>query len=223
MLIAARNGFLVGKRILPPGARWVEYLESTGTQYIDTGVVATANNKCGCEIDFTPTVVSHGGTSNANTICVTGANSIAASGFELRWQHTTAVRVEIGGSYGNYKTFVTTASELLNFRTVAANMNGAIRYENSNINRSLSVAPRDYGFVSGSVLLFGIRRNAVVQESTLIWAKMYQAKYYLDSTLVRDFAPIAIGTTGYMLDLLTGEYEQYGNKGTGDFVIGPDL
>jgi hypothetical protein len=45
---------------------------------------------------------------------------------------------------------------------------------------------------------------------------------FKNGILVRDFRPVAIGTTGYMLDLLTGDYLPYGNKGTGDFVIGPD-
>ena len=43
-----------------------------------------------------------------------------------------------------------------------------------------------------------------------------------DTTIIRDFRPIAIGASGYMLDLISGEYLQYGNAGTGDFVIGPD-
>ena len=52
--------------------------------------------------------------------------------------------------------------------------------------------------------------------------RCYTCKIEQNNVPVRKFHPIAIGTTGYMMDILTGEYEQYGNKGTGDFGIGPD-
>ena len=49
-LINLRNALMTeNKSPLPPGARWVEYLESTGTQYIDTGFNADA--AFGFEID----------------------------------------------------------------------------------------------------------------------------------------------------------------------------
>jgi hypothetical protein len=52
--------------------------------------------------------------------------------------------------------------------------------------------------------------------------RIHKLKVVVNSTLVRDFRPIAIGNTGYMLDLVSGEYLPYGNKGTDDFTIGPD-
>ena len=40
------------------------------------------------------------------------------------------------------------------------------------------------------------------------------------ATLVRDFIPIAYGDEGFMFDRLSGEWRQYGNKGTGNFTLG---
>jgi uncharacterized membrane protein len=64
----------------------------------------------------------------------------------------------------------------------------------------------------------------VANDATTLRGRNRLAKFsiYRSGTLVRDFRPIAIGTTGYMLDLVSGEYLPYGNKGTGDFVLGPD-
>ena len=53
-------------------------------------------------------------------------------------------------------------------------------------------------------------------------SRIYFCRIKEGGILVRDFRPIAIGNTGYMMDILTGDYLQYGNKGTGDFVLGPD-
>ena len=50
MLIAARNGFAVGKS-LPYDAE-VEYLESTGTQWIDTGVKIEKNDRMDCTFSW---------------------------------------------------------------------------------------------------------------------------------------------------------------------------
>ena len=70
------------------------------------------------------------------------------------------------------------------------------------------------------IALFALR------QASMMYAKVkfaYCRMYGLDdTTIIRDFRPIAIGASGYMLDLISGEYLQYGNAGTGDFVIGPD-
>lgn len=41
------------------------------------------------------------------------------------------------------------------------------------------------------------------------------------TTLVRDFVPCRIGTTGYLYDRVSQTL--FGNIGTGDFVLGPDV
>jgi len=51
--------------------------------------------------------------------------------------------------------------------------------------------------------------------------KIKYAKIYINNTLVRDFIPVRIGTTGYMFDKVTGK--MFGNSGTGNFVLGPDI
>ena len=42
-----------------------------------------------------------------------------------------------------------------------------------------------------------------------------------DGNLLRDMIPVRVGTTGYLYDRVSGTL--FGNQGTGDFVLGPDV
>lgn len=173
MELAARTAAWADGKTIPYDR--VKYIESSGTQYIDTGLVAKFDNAFFAEIDFEPTVVTHGGTGTTNAVCICGANSGAASGFELRWQHYNATNVAVGGSYGGYTANNKNAVDLLNVRTTAKNINGIISYSAQGI--ILNVTPSNRGFVSGSVLLFGVRRGSSVQSITLVWAKVFSASF----------------------------------------------
>ena len=51
--------------------------------------------------------------------------------------------------------------------------------------------------------------------------KLEWIKFYDSGILVRDFIPVRVGTVGYMYDRVSGQL--FGNAGTGDFVLGPDV
>lgn len=51
--------------------------------------------------------------------------------------------------------------------------------------------------------------------------RIYYAKYWEAGVLMRDFIPVRIGTTGYMYDKVSGQL--FGNAGTGEFILGPDV
>lgn len=40
-------------------------------------------------------------------------------------------------------------------------------------------------------------------------------------TMLRDFIPVRVGTVGYMYDRVSRQL--FGNRGTGDFILGPDV
>ena len=78
------------------------------------------------------------------------------------------------------------------------------------------------GYFTQPFYLFA-RNNGGAAE-LFCYERIYEAKFYNEGNLIRDFRPIAIGDKGYMLDLGGGEHLPYGNKGTGnDFIIGPDI
>lgn len=223
MMLGARTGAWADGKTIP--YERLKYIESSGTQYIDTGLVAKFDNAFFAEIDFEPTVVAHGGTGDTNTVCICGANSFAASGFELRWQHLSKENVQVGGSYGKYRNFGMEAVDLLNVRTTAKNINGIISYSAQGI--MLNATPSDIGFVSGSVLLFGLRRGSSVQSITLVWAKMYSASFGSNDNDTINLIPVKFMNENgaeeaalYDLNNPTGgEFGNglYRNKGNGTF------
>ena len=46
-------------------------------------------------------------------------------------------------------------------------------------------------------------------------------KIYSEGELIMDLIPVRIADRGYMYDLISGTV--FGNSGTGDFLLGPDL
>jgi len=51
--------------------------------------------------------------------------------------------------------------------------------------------------------------------------RFYKMRIWDGTTLVRDFVPCRIGTTGYLYDRVSQTL--FGNIGTGEFVLGPDV
>ena len=51
--------------------------------------------------------------------------------------------------------------------------------------------------------------------------RCHYLRVYSGDTLVHYFQPVRIGSTGYMLDTITGTL--FANQGTGDFLLGPDI
>ena len=191
MQIADRVSLWGGKKSpLPPGARWVECLESTGTQYIDTGVDYFA--------DFEITVKLRESVSNVTLISSDFNRLERNSASQPYWRFRSA----IGGIYNT--TISITELHTLAWKDNKVYSDGAFI---SNWSKDLP---------TGRMYVFG-------RPSTQYPAIVYALKLWdANGTLVRDFRPIAIGTTGYMLDLVSGEHLPYGNKGTGDFIVGPD-
>ena len=202
MLIAARNGMMTGKSILPPGARWVEYLESTGTQYIVTDYVPSDNSIV--ELDFqrvdnNPSLMGvYDGSSRFNLGVATGT---------LIWF------AGIGSSNQTATPISDTNRHILKLSAPDK------KFSVSDVGEYACGT----GSISGNTHKFNLfARYNNGDGGNCYPARLYGVKFVEGLATVGNLRPIAIGNTGYMLDLVSGEYLPYGNKGTGDFVIGPD-
>ena len=209
MLINLRNALMAGKKSpLPPGARWVEYLESDGGQYVDTGVVPVFPD----ELTYAARVYY------ANTQKRSIQGRQGAFYFGVIYQKLQPGLGVTG--YVNVAILPATWYDVTcKFTTgLRSGLNGTIDYDVGGISGSLS-APFADAPAGGPIWLF------VANDATTLRGQNRLAKFsiYRRGVLIRDFRPIAIGTTGYMLDLVSGEYLPYGNKGTGNFVLGPDI
>lgn len=201
MLIAARNAMMAGKSsILPPGARWVEYLESTGTQYIDTGI------RWNTSMDFSITFLTD-----------------VSHGYEKYLM-----------GYGLYNTNNCLSCEIYSSSNALAIKKNAYWQKTFYFNLHQKNTLQKQGSIISSIRstyeyngdYFECARNCFVFATQVSSGGAYGNSrvkcYSFDMDPIR-LRPIAIGTTGYMLDLVSGEYLPYGNKGTGAFVIGPDI
>lgn len=187
--------------ILPEGYTELEYIQSSGTQYINTRFIPTSNTKL--SIDFQ--VLSGGddntiiGTINPN--CVIGYN-------------TTEIHAGFKLGTGTPIAIATTVTS----RHTAELSNGVFKVD---------AQQKSFDQVTGfsqtlTALIFashytGVSDNAYGKCA----AKVYSAKIYESGVLVRDFIPCknASGVVGMWDDVNSVFYQ---NAGTGTFIAGPE-
>lgn len=175
----------------------IEYLESAGTQYINTGFVNSLNTEF--SLDFQLTDVT------------TVDFKIIGQGFKMglgvlggRWRL-------IGTSWISTQ-FVSDTN-----RHIASVTSGIYYIDSTNIgDMSAYIDVGTYPW-----LIFAVSsRNSTSPDGNKCKMKFYSCKIYDNNVLVRDFIPVRIGQVGYMYDKVSGQL--FGNSGTGSFTLGPD-
>lgn len=176
---------------LPPYARRIEYLESTGTQWIDTELGYFPEFEIGAVV---PDAVGN------NTL-----------GIDQSWKlgrHSAAEPV--WGASLNNRSYATSVS----CGTYAdMSYHGTTFKCNSD---TITVPANQY--VSGTMVLFS---TGVALPSAYPLKLYYCRLFDQNGNLVRSFVPCRILDVGYLWDEVEGKF--YGNSGTGDFVLGPDV
>jgi len=175
----------------------VEYLESTGTQWIDTGVLYRSNVGIECEVAFTDTVNNNVAFRNFITNGIIGlliwGNKIVAQ--RIVMTNNGVVNITADTNFHIIKNYPTYCKIDNNQGSVS----GEFIYDGSNTIELYSQKPQ--------------RR--------LSRLKIKYFKIYQDTSLVRDLIPVRIGTKGYMYDKVSGKL--FGNSGTGQFILGQDI
>lgn len=177
----------------------IEYLQSSGTQFVDTGVIP--NSETGIYIKVTKL--------NTQDTYMCGLRDTTGN---TRWC--------IGNyPYYGYGTYLKSHS-VNAYTTYTAYLN----YLN---NKKFSVP--DYGddvnlptlsfTPSSNIRLFG---SAGVSGSYSKWAgRMLACKISQGSDVIMDFIPVRVGQVGYMYDKVSGQL--FGNTGSGNFTLGNDI
>ncbi len=179
----------------------VNYIESTGTQYIDTGVKPSNSTK----VDIKFMYNSLNGFVYGSRTSSSGSDAhefiINASGLvfpQFDGQHS-----EVSSSYNKIgEEYILSNSQ-----------SGA--YINGNLIKSYNTAT----FSSKhSMFLFGLNQNGTVEYRKFI-GRLYYCKIYDGNTLVRDFVPVIDGSNiACLYDRV--EKKCYYNAGTGTFSYG---
>lgn len=190
--------------LLPIGYKQLEYIESTGTQYIDTGVNPTQESSIDITIEFT-----HEPSSGQEAIY--GSRNSDSNQFWAYYRYNSdGFAMRFGSRATNYLIY-TPAIGIHQIQQIgkAFNVDGEKVY-----------APEST-FSSGTPMyLFAVNNSGAVQYAAtfrLSNCKIADAGYVL-----REFVP-CINPSGEvgLYDLATLTF--YGNAGTGFFVAGPEV
>lgn len=193
--------------VLPYDAE-VEYLGFTGTQWINTGI--TGNRDTTVTIDLCPTTSS--------TMVAFGYRSSATS----KNISVIVSTVNIIVDFGNYNNTRLSAPYSANsWYTV---YDSRSKREVTTVEDGTSVSDtRTYSktFTTASTLRIGYTGSTFPSGYTYFIGLVGKCVIANSSTTVRDYIPVRVGQVGYLYDRVRGEL--FGNSGTGNFTLGPDV
>lgn len=179
----------------------IEYLQSSGTQYIDTKYIPKM--KTTLNIDM---IITNNG--DIQTGCIE-----TISGHNVRFhmgKYSNTFQFGINDSYKN------TSAQNNNRHILEINANGTSKLDNTTYTVGNAFTTNN---MSISIFLFA--RNTNNSATCNVQGKLFSAKIYENNVLIHDLIPIRINQDGYMYDKVYGKL--YGNLGTGNFILGPDL
>lgn len=187
----------------------IEYLQSNGTHRIDTGIVFDFANKY--EIIYEVVFTTKNPGRQYNGWDAGGASGILQSGKISDGDSTTGFGIDILNESALFDVVINAGSSTQTVTKVTVNNTD---YTNSRAHSSLAT----YAGSSGYCFFTCASRGSY---NYYCYEKIYSAKIYKNDILVRDFIPVRIEQVGYLYDTISGEL--FGNAGTGNFVLGPDV
>ena len=187
---------------LPSGVQRIEYLESSGTQYIDTGYKFAGNSSHEFEFAFSQDqnygAILWGQNSGGSEVFFTGANG---------W---------INGANFNFKGLPANRLYPKNkYKVVVNAINGSA---NMSVNGTLVVTSTGNSNNYKELLFVGSTNDAI---GNYVKMRYYSYKRYTNGTLNLDLIPVRVGQTGALYNKVNGQLLY--NAGTGDFILGPDI
>ena len=203
-------GFINSRAVPLPFDAEVEYLEGTGTQYIDTGIYSIGG-MVRYELDFRPSSAKQQNGVNQGYFGLSNSGS--------RWfgvAYTTLRSRGVGIGLG--QSAIWSGMTAIDRYVVAVSASSAtVNGEDVGTPGSVVVAR------AGNLYLFAVNSvdGSGVSSVTPQDCKVYGLKIYgSGGVLIRDYIAVRKSGVGYMYDRASGQL--FGNAGTGAFIVGPD-
>lgn len=187
--------------ILPYDAE-VEYLQTTGTQYISTGISPSSITPVIEVTIYKPTAGS--------SYYPLGADGSGNTRFSIGFLTNNRIEFRIG-SYKN-------VSSTIDWHIVKLN-GGTGEYFLDGVKKGTLAAPSEFSTMP--ILLFTSYSASNAVRTILSGVRISSFKLWNGSTLLQDMISVRVGTTGYMYDKVSGQL--FGNAGTGSFTLGNDI
>lgn len=183
----------------------IEYLESTGTQYIDTGIIP----------DVSEIIIELKYSNGMGHLFGSRLNSSSSPTVNLLWSlyaNTPRVfRLDWIGSTTQITSGDEDSVKTVEFRSDEAGSAVVFGSETySGIVKTPNALP---------IAFFAVNTNGTITPCSAMKAVSF--KIWKQGILVRDLIPVRVGDVGYMYDKVSGKL--FGNQSTGEFVLGPDI
>lgn len=179
----------------------IEYLESSGSQYINTNQhLNTSNFEIGYSVLGNR---GHWGYVHNNVVNGAWVTVDETTAFFGSWNNTDKVSVS---------SYISSTENTIVYTQSGATING------TTISKIFNLRGVD-NLASVPLLFFALHD---FYNNSLIYSNSKFKSFYLknNGTLVVDMIPVRVGQVGYMYDRVSGQL--FGNAGTGSFILGPD-
>lgn len=186
---------------LPSGYTALEYIQSSGTQYINTGFKANGNTRLTVDIDILPT--------NPGVVGVFGGRDGGLVNTFSFWEMAdTEFRMDYAVKAYTISTN-TVGRKLIDQNKNVTTINGMEYSQSASTFQAKT-----------PLTVFGINENNGIPDERRVKAKLYSCQIYDNGALVRNFVPCKSSTGAAGLYDMAGR-KFYGNAGTGAFAAGP--
>lgn len=176
----------------------IEYLEGSGTQYIDTGIVISENDVINCRCMFL--------SKTGDNYVFGSASSTGTGGLWVELYSNKTWYVRFGG---------TSSSNSTSGGGVNAVKNLQLKKQYFSVDGTRRLQPTYSSLPSNTITIFA---NWTYSPS-LVRIYSFNIEDGQSNKLI-DFIPVRVGQVGYMYDRVSGQL--FGNAGTGNFILGND-
>lgn len=186
---------------LPDGYTQLEYIESSGTQYIDTGFKPNQDTRVVAEFEFTSEQTGNKEIFGART-------SATSKNYSFAW---------ISPNFrSDYNNLYTNTWEISSVGRYTVNKNG----RTTDFNGIEQNYPEGTFQCDYELALFALNNAGTIQWHSSM--RLYSCQIYDNGTIIRDYVPAknSSGIVG-LYDVLNDEF--YQNAGTGTFTAGPEI
>lgn len=205
---------LVHGKELPYDAK-VEYLQSSGTQYIDTGIKLTDNIRYELKAQYTAN------NEGFDTMLGCFATNPNRYGVLLGLQKSTSegkLYLEVGYAVDGVSVAVKSDAS----PTALHMYKGGLANGTNSFDVDGTVGTTAFlGAYPANLNLWLFARNREGVAGNQSSAKLYYCKIWNGGNLVFDAYPVRVGQVGYLYDTVSGQL--FGNDGTGAFTLGADV
>ena len=211
MIELARRRMMMGGSAKPYDAE-VEYLDSSGTQWIDTGVYGSNTLVVSMEINV---LVEYAKSPDAEII---GSVSDRWNGIRRGYEFLYATKSSRAFAWWYEKHESIPCNIYIGNKCSITISNGVFSIKDyTGVNHTINIA-QSGSFTTSTTLPIFATRNPDMRFSSQL--RVYSVQMKRNGVTILDFIPVRKNGVGYMYDKVSGQL--FGNQGEGQFIIGPD-